>query len=164
MKPWHAQVAEALVNKPHPKKIYWFHGLHQFQGWQLFVQCLVKRHNAISFTHRSRTSVALRYTGQRIVIFSLEGVAAGDDVEHVFENIRKLKEGVIFCTLHGVKTFAPPHVLVFAEFPVPGKKAEQAVKVEKVEQAEQAVKVEQAEQAVKVEQAEQAVKVEKVEV
>jgi hypothetical protein len=29
---------------------------------------------------------------------------------------------VLFCTEQGVKTFAPPHVLVFADFPVPRKK------------------------------------------
>ncbi len=77
--------------------------------------------DAIRFSHRARTSVALRYTGQRIVVFSLAGVASGDDVEHAFDSMRKLKAGVLFCTENGVKTFAPTHVLVFADFPVPRK-------------------------------------------
>ena len=119
---WHAAVAEALKSEPHASKIYWFHGLDRFQGWGKFVQWLVQRRDAIRFSHKARDSVALRYTGQRIVVFSLAGVAPGAEVDHVFDSMRKLKAGVLFCPEKGVKTFAPPHVLVFAEFPVPRKK------------------------------------------
>jgi len=119
---WQPLVVDALRSEPHASKIYWFHGLDRFAGWEVFVQWLVQRRDAIRFSHRARTSVALRYTGQRIVVFSLAGVAPDADIEHVFENMRKLKSGVLFCTEQGVKTFAPPHVLVFADFPVPRKK------------------------------------------
>ena len=119
---WQAAVAEALKSAPHASKIYWFHGLDRFEGWEKFVQWLVQRRNGIRFSHKSRDSVALRYTGQRIVVFALTGVAPGERVDHVFESMQKLKSGVLFCPENGVKTFPTPHVVVFADFPVPCKK------------------------------------------
>lgn len=110
---------EALQAEPHKSKIFWFHDLTRFFGWETFVKYLVKRRGAISFTHKARTSVARRYAGQRIVVFLLAGVAAGEDLEHIYDEMWKLKSGVLFCTESGVKTFATPHVVVFADFPVP---------------------------------------------
>jgi hypothetical protein len=114
---WPAMV-ETLKSEPHESKIFWFHDLKQFTGWKKFVQYLVKRCGAISFTHKARTSVAQQYAGQRIMVFSLVEVAASDDLEHVYDDMRKLKSGVLFCTECGVKTFPMQHVVVFADFPV----------------------------------------------
>jgi len=122
---WTEAVCCALKAEPHPNKIFWFHDLTRFAGWQVFVHDMVKREGAIYFSHKGNKSVAHRYAGQRVVIFSLAGApAAGESLECVFENMRKLKSGVLFCTKTGVKTFRTPHVVVFADFPVPhGSKA-----------------------------------------
>jgi hypothetical protein len=114
---WQAALAEALKSEPHASKIYWVHDLDRYEAWEMFVQWLVQRRNGIRFSHNARTSVALRYTDQRIVIFVLAGVATGEHVDHVFDSIRNLKAGVLFSPKNGVKTFPPPHVLVFADFP-----------------------------------------------
>lgn len=115
---WQAMV-EALKGEPHESQIFWFHDLKRFLGWKQFVKYLVKRCGAISFTHKARTSVARLYAGQRIVVFSLAEVAASDNLEHIYDDMWKLKSGVLFCTETGVKTFPTPHVVVFADFPVP---------------------------------------------
>ena len=115
---WQAML-EALKGEPHKSQIFWFHDLQRFLGWETFVKYLVKRCGAISFTHKARTSVARLYAGQRIVVFSLAGVAASDDLKHIYDDMWKLKSGVLFCTESGVKTFPTPHVVVFADFPVP---------------------------------------------
>ena len=119
---WQQKVAEALKGAPNPNKIYWFNELGRFPEWVKFVEYLVRQRNAISFSHKSSRSVAMRYDGQPVVIFTLPEASTREDAEHVLESIQKLKAGVLFCPKRGVQTFAQPHVLVFAEMPYPGAK------------------------------------------
>jgi hypothetical protein len=57
-------------NSPQAKSIG-FHDLKRFDGWQAFVSWLKKNSNAISFTHKWKTSIAEAYAAQPIVIFCL---------------------------------------------------------------------------------------------
>ena len=119
---WQQEVAKALKGAPNPNKVFWFYELAHYPDWMKFVEYLVRQRNAISFTHKSRRSVATRYDGQPVVIFSLPKASTREDAEHVLESIQKLKAGLLFCPERGVQTYAQPHLLVFAEVPYPGAK------------------------------------------
>jgi hypothetical protein len=119
MEPWQAHVSTKLAG-PASSNIFWLHDLQRFAGWQWFVQYLKKAHDAICFTNVTAEGVADAYAFQRVVVFNLAGCTADDNIDHVLSYIRKLKAGgPLFCSMRGVLEFHPPHVIVFADFPIP---------------------------------------------
>ena len=120
MEPWQAHVAKRLAG-PVPASIWWMHDFERFAGWKSFLQWLKKAQHAICFTNETAENVADAYAFERVVVFNLAGCTANDNIDHVLSYIRKLKKGgPLFCTQRGVlDRFDPPHVIVFADFPMP---------------------------------------------
>lgn len=112
---------QALQEAPLPKKMFWLSDLNKFKGWQDFVKWLKKERGAICFTHKTTAEVPDAYDGQRIVVFCLEGCKETDNIKPVLRRIADLKRGLHFCSVRGVQMFERPHVVVFADFPMPEK-------------------------------------------
>jgi len=120
MSTWQEIILAGLAEPP-GKKTYWLYDLNTFKGWQDFTTDLVCEHGAVCFTHKTAMAVGDIYNGQRVVVFCLAECDRNDNIRHVYQNIAKLKRGILFCTSRGVQIFSPPHVLVFANFPGPDK-------------------------------------------
>lgn len=113
--PWQQEILEMLNHRPDERKIHWYVDNTGNVGKSTFTKYLVTNRNALMLAGAKLADAAFAYDGQSIVIFDLPREAQ----EHLnYGLIEQVKNGMLFSGKYesGVKCFAKPHVLVFANF------------------------------------------------
>lgn len=117
---WQSDLLGDLLQAPDPRSILWFSDSRGGVGKSTMARYLVIHHGAIILSGQKR-DIHYAYNGQRIAIFDMAR-AASDYIP--YEAIEDVKNGAFFCEKYesGMKIFAIPHVVVFANVdPAPGK-------------------------------------------
>jgi len=127
LRPWQAHLMELIREEPDDRTIYWFYDTKGNVGKSTMATYLQRNENAMVVSNGKTGDIAHVYDGQPIIIWDL----SRSQEEHVnYGPMEDFKNGRIFSPKYDscVKEFAPPHVLVFANFPCPlGKFSEDRV-------------------------------------
>jgi len=118
-RPWQKQVLDLLSDTPNGRTILWVHETRGNVGKSRLATHLVAEHGAIEL-HGKVADMAHGYNDNPVVIFDLARTQS-ECVKHIYEFAEKLKNGRFFSPKYesGMKTFAPPHVVFFANFAPP---------------------------------------------
>lgn len=118
-RPWQAKVLKMLEAAPDNRSIIWVYETRGNVGKSRLAHNLCCEHNAIEL-HGKVADMAYGYNDAPIVIFDLARTQE-DCYKHVYAFAEKLKNGRFFSPKYesGMRLFAPPHVIFFANFAAP---------------------------------------------
>lgn len=124
LKPWQDKYKNIMLGEVDNRAVYWVYDFVGNTGKSFFISYMCAKHGAISFCPSRLVDLAFAYDMQKIVLFDLaRTVAPSEDKTHSLDSlysfIEMLKNGRIFSSKYEsvTKTFAPPHVLIVANFP-----------------------------------------------
>ena len=116
--PWQVELYDMLTKEqPDRRKIYWYVDTIGGAGKSSFASMFISRHKAVRFRGSVRMmDVAYAYKREPVVFFDFPRSAF--DVEKMCSIMEQFKDGEIFSSKYtsGMKFFASPHVIVFANF------------------------------------------------
>lgn len=122
--PWQSKYEDILLGDVDNRAVYWVYDYAGNTGKSFFISYMCAKHGAVSFSPARVVDLAFAYDMQKIVLFDLARTTApSEDKSHTLDSlysfIEMLKNGRIFSSKYEsvTKTFAPPHVLVVANFP-----------------------------------------------
>lgn len=121
---WQFALQEALAAPPDDRHIMWFTDVQGAAGKSTFVRKYLSDHPSGAIVlHGKLADMAHAYNGERVVFFDVSRTQA-DHMDHLYSFAESLKNGVFFSGKYegGMKTFAAPHVVFFAnQDPEPNK-------------------------------------------
>lgn len=113
---WQQKVIEFLTQKPDNRTVHWFTDYLGGSGKSDLSNWLIAHRNAFLCDSGGQKDIAFAYDNQPIVIFDLSR-----DMEDYcpYRVMEAFKNGRMFSAKYQscLKTFKPPHVIVFANFP-----------------------------------------------
>jgi len=117
LRDWQSDLLAKVTGPVDPRKFYWYHDYTGDTGKSWFARYLMAIHKAAIFTNGKMADIAFAYALEPIVIFDLSRTQA-DKIDHIYSLIENFKNGIMFSPKYesGTKIFAPPHVIVFANF------------------------------------------------
>lgn len=113
--PWQQGVLDMVSDPPHDREILWLYDPVGNHGKTYMSKYLVDHHGAFYTNGGKSVDLTYAYDGQPIVVFDF----VRDAQEYVgYGVIEQLKNGILFSPKYesGLKRFAVPHVIVFANF------------------------------------------------
>lgn len=128
LRPWQQSLLDVVTQAPNPRTVHWIWEDQGAVGKSWMAQYLRIKHSALVLSAAKKVDLAHIISGVKtsIVVFDLSRTTApGEGREHsldaVFSLAEDLKNGYIVSTKYDsrVISFAPPHVLFFANFPPP---------------------------------------------
>lgn len=124
LREWQNEYLEICLGAVDNRAVHWIYDYEGNKGKSFFISFMCAKHQALSLTPARVTDMAYAYDMQKIVLFDLSRTSApSEDKAHTLDSlysfIEMLKNGRIFSPKYEsvTKTFEPPHVLVFANFP-----------------------------------------------
>jgi len=113
--PWQDMLLDMVAEPPHDRQILWVYDPVGNHGKTYMSKYLVDHHRAFYSNGGKAVDLTYAYDGQPIVVFDF----VRDAQEYVgYGVIEQLKNGILFSPKYesGLKRFAVPHVIVFANF------------------------------------------------
>lgn len=113
---WQARLVDDLAGVPDDRHIMWFTDVPGAAGKSTFVRKYLSDHPSGAIVlHGKLADMAHAYNGERVVFFDVSRTQA-EHMDHLYSFAESLKNGVFFSGKYegGMKTFAPPHVVFFA--------------------------------------------------
>ena len=133
--PWQAELYDMLTKEqPDPRRIFGYVDPKGGAGKSSFASMFRSRHNAIRFRGGRPQDIAYAYKRQPVVFFDFP--RTNHDVDKMCSLMEQMKDGELFSSKYVsvVKSFAPPHVIVFANFfPSRGAFSEDRIEVRLIE-------------------------------
>jgi len=116
LKTWQQKVVDIITGAPDPRKIYWIWEPIGNVGKSWLAMFLASNHDATVVSSGKTADIAYALDHPTTVVFDLSRTVAEHVNYGVMENI---KNGLIFSSKYEstTKTFAVPHVIVFANWP-----------------------------------------------
>lgn len=118
LRTWQSHLINSIIsNVPDPRHVYWFWDAIGSTGKSFMADYLIAFHGAVVFTGGKVSDIAHAYNYQSVVIFDLARTQE-DKLDGVYMCLENFKNGRFFSPKYEShnKVFAPPHVLVFANF------------------------------------------------
>ena len=117
LRDWQAKLLDIIKAEPDPRHVYWFWDDAGNTGKSWFAGYAMAWHDASVFTNGKLADMAFAYNYERVVILDLARTQA-EQCDHFYQLIESLKNGCLFSSKYESKRklFAPPHVVVFANF------------------------------------------------
>lgn len=112
---WQTSIIDMIATTPNDRQILWVYDLVGNFGKTYLSKHLVHKHNAFYCNGGKAADITYAYAGEPIVVFDY----VRDAKEFVnYGVIEQLKNGMLFSSKYesGVKSYAVPHVMVFANF------------------------------------------------
>lgn len=137
--PWQSELYDMLTKeRPDRRKIFWYVDTVGGAGKSSFASMFISRHKAVRFRGSVRPlDVAYAYKREPVVFFDFPRSAF--DVDKMCSLMEQFKDGEIFSSKYArvMKRFAPPHVIVFANFwPFKGAFSEDRIVVRVIQKGE----------------------------
>ncbi len=115
--PWQADLYDMLTqDAPDPRRVFWYVDLRGGAGKSSFASMFRSRREAVRFRGGRPQDIAYAYNRQPVVFFDFP--RATQEVSRLCSIMEQMKDGELFSSKYTseVKSFAPPHVIVFANF------------------------------------------------
>jgi len=121
LRPWQTLLLECIRPDPDPRKIYWFYETAGNVGKTWMASYLRVTRGAVVLQIAKKADLAhiISKNISTIYIFDLARTSEDGSVNVAYEMMEHLKNGYILSGKYDSKSFslAPPHVLVFANYP-----------------------------------------------
>lgn len=119
LRPWQQDLLDKLMEPPNTRTIYWYWSQEGDVGKSFMATYLARNHSALTLSSGKSQDIAYIFQPTKIVCFDL---ARSTNMDHVnFVVMEDIKNGRIMSSkyMSCVKYFDSPHMVVFANQPVP---------------------------------------------
>lgn len=116
-RPWQQDLLMVVDGEPDDRQIIWIYDPVGCMGKTTIMRHILTNVGDAVLLSGKTTDMAYAYEGQRICMFDIAR-SEKEFMDHFYVFAEKLKGGVLFSNKYesGMKTFRPPHVVIFCNF------------------------------------------------